>query len=66
MKHRLKSVPLRMERAELNAIIGLHTFAIKHGLAAYDVAYLELARRQRLPLATTDQVLGKAALAEGT
>jgi predicted nucleic acid-binding protein len=32
-----------------------------HGLTAYDAAYLELAIRTGLPLATLDQTLGKAA-----
>ena len=36
-----------------------------HGLTVYDAAYLELALRQRLPLATLDQALRKAAAAEG-
>ncbi len=34
-------------------------------LTAYDVAYLDLAKRLSLPLATRDDDLGKAALAEG-
>jgi predicted nucleic acid-binding protein len=36
-----------------------------HGLTAYDAAYLELARRRRLPLATLDRDLASAAEAEG-
>ena len=35
--------------------------AIEHKLTAYDAAYLELARRTRLPLATFDGGLTKAA-----
>ena len=38
--------------------------AAKHGLSAYDAAYLELARRERLPLATLDAALATAARAE--
>jgi predicted nucleic acid-binding protein len=34
-------------------------------LTVYDAAYLELARREGLPLATVDRALEKAALAEG-
>jgi len=34
-------------------------------LTAYDAAYLELVRRTGLPLATLDDDLRKAALAEG-
>ena len=34
-------------------------------LTVYDAAYLELAKRERLPLATLDRALEKAAIAEG-
>ena len=37
----------------------------KHGLTAYDAAYLELAMRHRVALATADGALEKAALPEG-
>ena len=40
--------------------------ARKHQLTAYDASYLEVARRRRLPLATLDRRLRKAAAAEGT
>jgi predicted nucleic acid-binding protein len=36
-----------------------------HGLSVYDSAYLELAQRERVALATLDQRLRSAALAEG-
>ncbi len=36
-----------------------------HGLTVYDAAYLELAQRRRLPLATLDAALGRAAQAAG-
>ena len=36
-----------------------------YGLTVYDAAYLELAQRRRLPLATLDQDLAKAARAAG-
>jgi predicted nucleic acid-binding protein len=35
--------------------------AADHGLSVYDAAYLELAMRRRLPLASRDQALCKAA-----
>jgi predicted nucleic acid-binding protein len=35
--------------------------AVEHGLSVYDAAYLELALRRQLPLASRDAVLGKAA-----
>lgn len=37
----------------------------RHGLTAYDAAYLELAQRLRLPLATLDRALVRAARADG-
>ena len=39
--------------------------AEKHGLTAYDAAYLELSMRLTLPLASLDKPLLKAAKAEG-
>ena len=41
------------------------TLCRKHGLTAYDAAYLEIAIRGAYPLATTDEVLRRAAEAEG-
>jgi predicted nucleic acid-binding protein len=38
-------------------ITALHELAARHGLSAYDAAYLELAIRRRLPLATLDEAL---------
>jgi predicted nucleic acid-binding protein len=38
--------------------------AERHGLTLYDAAYLELARRRQLPLATLDRELAAAASAE--
>jgi predicted nucleic acid-binding protein len=39
------------------SISGLDELAARHGLSAYDAAYLELALRRRLPLATLDEAL---------
>jgi predicted nucleic acid-binding protein len=41
------------------------TLGEKHGLTAYDAAYLELAGRRQLPLGTLDADLRKAAQVEG-
>lgn len=38
--------------------------AQKHRLSAYDAAYLELARREAIPLASLDRSLSRAAAAE--
>jgi predicted nucleic acid-binding protein len=43
----------------------LHSIAIAHQLTAYDAAYLDLAKRLSLPLATRDVDLRRAALNEG-
>jgi len=43
----------------------LHSLAANHRLTAYDVAYLDLAKRLSLPLGTRDDDLRAAALAEG-
>jgi predicted nucleic acid-binding protein len=61
----LKSLPIRVTRGEWLRNIGLKALSRKHNLAAYDVAYLDLAIRERLPLATSDKELIQAALAEG-
>ena len=61
----LKSLPIRVVRGEWLNNIALEALARKHNLAAYDVAYIDLALREKLPLATSDQALKKAALAEG-
>ena len=39
--------------------------ARRHRLSFYDAAYLELAKRENMPLATLDQALARAATAEG-
>jgi predicted nucleic acid-binding protein len=41
------------------------TLARRHRLTVYDAAYLELALREALPLATLDEALADAARAEG-
>lgn len=43
----------------------LHDLATMHQLTSYDVAYLDLAKRLSLPLATRDGELEKAAVSEG-
>jgi predicted nucleic acid-binding protein len=50
------------EPAAWNAVIQVAT---KHNLTIYDAAYLELAQRIGLPLATLDDDLRKAARAKG-
>ncbi len=56
---------LAIEIAALPSEEDVLALARKHRLTFYDAAYLELAQRERLPLATLDQALAKAAAAEG-
>ena len=41
------------------------SLAALHGLTVYDAAYLEIAQRNRLPLATLDKALASAAVEAG-
>jgi predicted nucleic acid-binding protein len=61
----LESLPIRVARQDWLSNISLESLARKHDLAAYDIAYLDLALRENLPLATSDEGLKTAALAEG-
>lgn len=49
----------------LHAWGGINRLAGQHRLTVYDACYLELALRRRLPLATLDAALARAAIAEG-
>jgi predicted nucleic acid-binding protein len=56
---------LRIEMDAARDDVPLLDLARKHNLAVYDAAYLALALRERLPLATLDKHLEAAAAAEG-
>ncbi|MGB8458930.1 MAG: type II toxin-antitoxin system VapC family toxin [Candidatus Acidiferrum sp.] len=62
---RLKALPIRVEFNDVWANIALESQARKWNLPAYDAAYLDLALRRKIPLATADDDLKKAAQAEG-
>ena len=47
---------------DAGAILRLPHLARAHGLTCYDAAFLELAKRRQLPLATADKALIRAAL----
>jgi predicted nucleic acid-binding protein len=53
------------DRPSLTLFEATRTLAERHRLTAYDAAYLELAVRSGLPLATLDDALRKAARSEG-
>jgi predicted nucleic acid-binding protein len=62
----LQSLPVEIdESAASHAWSGTHSLARKHRLTSYDAAYLELALRRGLPLASLDRDLIAAAKAEG-
>ena len=59
----LSNLPIQIDRHPNEA--DLMTLARRHKLTAYDAAYLELALREGLALATLDAALIQAAKAEG-
>ena len=61
----LMALPIRVEPGDLWANLRLESRARGWNLPAYDAAYLELALRKHLPLATAEEDLKKVALAEG-
>ena len=61
----LRALPIHVEAQNLWLNVELESLARRQNLAAYDVAYLALAQRKGLPLATSDAALRQAAMAEG-
>lgn len=59
----LNGLPIRLDHQPDDAV--LMALARIHQLTAYDAAYLELALRENVPLATLDDALLRAARAEG-
>ena len=58
----LLALPIAVEPASRSAAFGdIRRLARTHRLSVYDAAYLDLALRLALPLATTDAALGAAA-----
>lgn len=55
-------LPLRIDY-EMPSVVELDELAAGHALTPYDAVYFELARRRKLPLATLDAALVKAARA---
>jgi predicted nucleic acid-binding protein len=61
----LKALPIRGEPRDHWSVVDLEFQARKWNLTPYDAAYLDLALRQGLPLATADDDLRGVAAAEG-
>jgi predicted nucleic acid-binding protein len=62
---RFQSLPIDVDEAATNQAWGAtHLLAQRHRLTSYDAAYLELALRRGLPLATLDRDLAAAAARE--
>ncbi len=62
---RLKALPIDAAEQVPTDLLELPVLAQKHSLTNYDAAYLALAMRLNLPLATTDADLRQAAAAAG-
>jgi predicted nucleic acid-binding protein len=63
---RVRLLPVTVDRdSSLHAFGPVHALARQHGLAVYDAAYLELAARRGIPLASLDEPLSAAAIKAG-
>ncbi len=57
----LAALPVTLEQIPAGIVFDrIHTLSRQHGLTAYDAAYLDLARENRLALATLDEALVRA------
>jgi len=62
----VRETSVLISHSGMNAVFDLVPQVMrKHGLTSYDAAYLLLAAKNELPLATLDDALKKAAKAEG-
>ena len=63
---KLADLPVEVENPDQRQVfVSVRTLASQYQLTAYDAAYLELAIRHKLPLASLDKALSRAALAAG-
>ncbi len=56
----LRTLPITVDFPGVKAVLQLPNLALKYQLTAYDAAYLELAVRLTLPIATKDSALKRA------
>ncbi|MDT3672008.1 MAG: type II toxin-antitoxin system VapC family toxin [Aromatoleum sp.] len=60
----IESLPIDIDR-ETPGPAAILSLALRYDLSSYDAAYLELALRKQLPIATQDEALREAAWAAG-
>jgi len=60
----IESLPIAIDR-ETPGPAAILSLALRYDLSSYDAAYLELALRRQLPIATQDAALSEAAWAAG-
>ena len=61
----LAALPIEVEQVDMTQILeAVSVLAQRHGLTSYDAAYVELAIRRGLPMATLDRKLKEVSLAE--
>jgi predicted nucleic acid-binding protein len=61
----LESFTIKIDDGTAKVWESIYGIAEQHRLTSYDAAYLELAMRKRLPLASLDEDLSQAALSVG-
>ena len=62
----LADLPIEVENpGRTQVLVTVRSLAGRYQLTAYDAAYLELAIRHKLPIASLDKALSRAALAAG-
>lgn len=61
----LSQLPIEVDTSPVPGQRQLFELAMRYGLSSYDAAYLELAMRHGLPIATRDEQLKRAASAAG-
>ncbi len=62
---KVRKLPIYPDDADPDTILSIPEVANRYELTNYDAAYLELAIRRKLLLATTDEALRKAAIKAG-
>ena len=56
----LKTLPISVDPPDADGVLQLPVLALKYQLTAYDAAYLEMALRLKLPIATKDAAITRA------